>query len=51
MKTVYLVRHAKSSWDNAFTSDFDRPLNQRGRNNAPASEEGNYFARLDAVSR
>ena len=36
MKTVYLVRHAKSSWDNAFTSDFDRPLNQRGRNNAPA---------------
>lgn len=35
MKTLYLVRHAKSSWDNAFMSDFDRPLNERGRSNAP----------------
>ena len=36
MKTLYLVRHAKSSWDNAFMSDFDRPLNERGCSNAPA---------------
>lgn len=35
MKTVLLVRHAKSSWDNLFISDFDRPLNDRGKKNAP----------------
>ena len=27
---LWLIRHAKSSWDSAATSDFDRPLNQRG---------------------
>ena len=26
-----LMRHAKSSWDDAAARDFDRPLNQRGR--------------------
>lgn len=35
MKTLYLVRHAKSSWDNPFMDDFDRPLNSRGRSDAP----------------
>lgn len=35
MKTLYLVRHAKSSWDNANQSDHDRPLNQRGERDAP----------------
>lgn len=35
MKTLYLVRHAKSSWDNVNMADFDRPLNGRGRKNAP----------------
>ena len=35
MKTVYLVRHAKSSWDNPGLSDSDRPLNKRGLNDAP----------------
>jgi len=35
MKTLYLVRHAKSSWDNANLSDHDRPLNQRGERDAP----------------
>ncbi|MDA9820521.1 histidine phosphatase family protein [Salibacteraceae bacterium] len=30
MKTLYLVRHAKSSWDNASTRDIDRPLNESG---------------------
>ncbi|ACF47175.1 putative phosphohistidine phosphatase, SixA [Prosthecochloris aestuarii DSM 271] len=35
MKTLYLVRHAKSSWDNANMSDFDRPLNSRGEKAAP----------------
>ncbi len=35
MKTLYLVRHAKSSWDNANLSDHDRPLNKRGERDAP----------------
>jgi len=35
MKTLYLVRHAKSSWDNSELSDFDRPLNDRGMRDAP----------------
>jgi phosphohistidine phosphatase len=35
MKTLYLVRHAKSNWDNTELSDFDRPLNDRGKKDAP----------------
>ncbi len=31
MKRIILVRHAKSSWKNADLSDFDRPLNDRGK--------------------
>lgn len=34
-KRLTLIRHAKSSWNNANLSDFDRPLNQRGQNDAP----------------
>ena len=35
MKTLCLVRHAKSSWDNPGIDDFDRPLNDRGEKDAP----------------
>jgi phosphohistidine phosphatase len=35
MKTLYLVRHAKSSWEEVGLADFDRPLNKRGKKNAP----------------
>jgi phosphohistidine phosphatase len=35
MKTLILVRHAKSSWDDPAISDFDRPLNERGKHDAP----------------
>lgn len=35
MKTLYIIRHAKSSWDSSSKSDFDRPLNQRGKRDAP----------------
>ncbi|RLC49114.1 MAG: histidine phosphatase family protein [Candidatus Cloacimonadota bacterium] len=35
MKTLYLVRHAKSSWKQPDLSDFVRPLNKRGENDAP----------------
>ena len=31
MKTLYLLRHAKSSWNDSSLRDFDRPLNDRGR--------------------
>tara|TARA_Y100000590_G_scaffold220753_1_gene249830 strand:- start:1392 stop:1904 length:513 start_codon:yes stop_codon:yes gene_type:complete len=30
MKTIFLLRHAKSSWDNTKLEDFDRPLATRG---------------------
>lgn len=30
MKTLYLLRHAKSSWKNPDLDDFDRPLLQKG---------------------
>jgi phosphohistidine phosphatase len=36
MKTLLIIRHAKSSWDDADMKDFDRPLNDRGRRDAPA---------------
>ncbi|MEI8186728.1 MAG: histidine phosphatase family protein [Chlorobiaceae bacterium] len=35
MKTLYLVRHAKSDWGNALAGDFERTLNERGMKNAP----------------
>lgn len=35
MKTLYLLRHAKSSWKDLSLADFDRPLNPRGRKAAP----------------
>lgn len=35
MKTVYLVRHAKSSWKKVNLADIDRPLNSRGKRDAP----------------
>lgn len=34
MKTLYLVRHAKSSWAEPGTTDFERPLNDRGKRDA-----------------
>jgi phosphohistidine phosphatase len=35
MRTLSLLRHAKSSWDDPTLADFDRPLNARGRRAAP----------------
>ncbi|MFK8162915.1 MAG: histidine phosphatase family protein [Lewinella sp.] len=35
MKTIYFVRHAKSSWDDITLDDHDRPLNARGKRDAP----------------
>lgn len=35
MKTLTLVRHAKSSWKDRGLSDRERPLNKRGKHDAP----------------
>ena len=38
MKTIYLIRHAKSSWEFDL-EDHERPLNERGLNDAPLVAE------------
>ena len=35
MKKLLLIRHAKSSWENFAIGDQERPLNERGKKNAP----------------
>ena len=35
MKTLLILRHAKSSWNYPELSDYDRPLNKRGKRDAP----------------
>jgi phosphohistidine phosphatase len=35
LKQLIIIRHAKSSWDFSILNDFDRPLNERGRKDAP----------------
>jgi len=42
MKTLFVLRHAKSSWDDFDLSDFDRPLNKRGLKAAPFMGEKMY---------
>lgn len=39
MKTLLILRHAKSSWDNPNWADFERPLNLRGLQSAPLMGE------------
>src|SRR3982751_2383262 len=39
MKTLFLLRHAKSSWSDTNLADFDRPLNDRGQRTAPQMGE------------
>lgn len=35
MKTLYVIRHAKSSWEDLDVPDFERALNERGKRDAP----------------
>jgi len=35
LKKLFIVRHAKSSWEYPELSDFDRPLNDRGKRDLP----------------
>lgn len=44
MKTLVILRHAKSDWADATLQDFDRPLNERGREAAPLM--GRFIAQL-----
>ena len=45
MKTLILVRHAKSSWDDSALPDKDRPLGDRGKRDAP--KMGKRLAKRD----
>lgn len=47
MKTLLILRHAKSSWKDETRSDHDRPLNDRGKREAPLV--GEWLAAADLV--
>ena len=47
MKTVFILRHAKSDWSEPGISDDQRPLNARGESEAPVI--GKYLYRIDAA--
>ncbi|MBL0126743.1 MAG: histidine phosphatase family protein [Flavobacteriales bacterium] len=51
MRTLYLCRHAKSSWADPGQDDFDRPLNERGERDAPimAQRTKQYGAPVDLI--
>ena len=50
-RTLTLIRHAKSDWGHPELSDFDRPLNERGKQDAPriGSELNNRNINFDLV--
>ena len=35
MKKLFIIRHAKSDWQDSTLDDYDRPLNKKGEKNAP----------------
>ena len=47
MKTLFLLRHAKSSHEDATLNDFDRPLNERGKRDAKVI--GNFIRQTKVV--
>lgn len=51
MKTLILVRHAKSDWGQTGLDDFERPLNERGKKDAPvmAKRLKNKSIVIDAI--
>ena len=50
MKSIIIIRHAKSSWSNNNLPDFERPLNHRGEKDAPemASRLKKKVPKIDA---
>ena len=47
MKTLLILRHAKSSWKDTSLADHDRPLNKRGKQDAPRM--GKFVREQDLV--
>jgi len=47
MKTLLILRHAKSSWKQPDQADQDRPLNKRGKKEAP--KVGDYLKENDLI--
>ncbi len=47
MKELLIMRHAKSSWDLPYSTDFDRPLSKRGQKAAPRM--GEFLAERDLL--
>lgn len=47
MKKLYMVRHAKSSWGDFTIADFDRPLNERGKRDAPEMAQRLYNKKVE----
>lgn len=47
MRELLIMRHAKSSWDLPYDTDFERPLNKRGRKAAPRM--GEFLAERDLL--
>jgi len=50
MKTLFLLRHGKSSWEDGTLSDHERPLNKRGIKNAKKMAQ-RYLAQEQALPR
>lgn len=46
MKTLLLIRHAKSSWGDLSLPDFERPLNERGKADAPKMAKRIYKKKI-----
>jgi phosphohistidine phosphatase len=51
LKTLVIIRHAKSSWDDIDLMDINRPLNKRGRHDAPiiAKNIKQKIAKVDLI--
>ena len=51
MKTLIIIRHSKSSWKDHSLSDFDRPLNKRGKKDAKkmSSELSEKIKKVDLL--
>jgi phosphohistidine phosphatase len=47
MKKILIMRHAKSDWADSSLGDFERPLNERGKHDAPRM--GKEIGKLNLV--